>query len=155
VDVSAVVSNPLNLIWPTEMPLLVALCFVVTFVAWRLRGDVVSAYVFGFSFPFAFIWTTLVVWMGLDDVLFPEYPTMVGMDSFILYGEAVVDALLFGACSASAYLALTDCAPLRRPAAVVGTLIAAATLHVHLVFSSIFQTLQVPPWEMRLYWWLT
>lgn len=136
-----------TLYWPTETPVLVAICFAIALACWRLKGDVVAAYVFGFSAPFLFWWTVLLVWGGLE-IAFYEYPVV--LDAQVLYGEAVVAAILFLTCSVLAVDAMATSTRLRHPVRVVGLLIAAVTLHFHIVFSWIFKLFQAPLLELRL-----
>lgn len=133
---------------PSNAPLLAALCFAFALTAWWVRGDAATALVFGFSFPFTVWLAGALAWIGLE-MAFYDYPVV--LEAQVLYAEAVVAMLLFLTCCVRACDAMFERMPLANPARDAGLLIAAATLHFHIVFSWIFKLYQQPLFELRLF----
>jgi hypothetical protein len=132
---------------PSNAPLLAAMCFALALAAWWLCRDAATALILGFAFPFAIWWLGALVWIGLE-MAFYEYPVV--PEAKILYVEAIVAMLLFLTCWIRASDSTFRRVPLVNPARDAGLLVAATTLHFHIVFSWLFKLYQQPLPELRL-----
>lgn len=135
-------------IFPTDYPVLATLSFGLASIAWMVRGDKVSALIFGFAILLPFYWVNHIA-SGIEDAW--EYgPDYLRVEMPLLYLEMAVVIAMFAGCTFVSVRAMARKAPLRRPEFAAGALIAAHTLHVHLAYSIFYMAASMPIWATYL-----